>query len=73
MRRRAGNIAAAAITTLSLLCGVDVGLLAAAPTEPRLLSVFPIGGQAGTFYRATVRGRLLDGTYGIWFGAFDLV
>ena len=38
-----------------------------APSEPTILSVFPLGGQAGAELRATLRGHALDGTYALWF------
>jgi hypothetical protein len=43
------------------------GVGADAPAEPSLLSVFPLGGQAGKTFRATVRGRSLDGARTLWF------
>ncbi len=43
------------------------GIGADAPVEPSLLSVFPLGGQAGKTFRATIRGRSLDGARALWF------
>ena len=37
------------------------------PAEPSLLSVFPLGGQVGTKFETTIRGRSLDGAYALWF------
>jgi hypothetical protein len=54
---------------LASASGAGGALRAATPAEPQLLSVYPIGGQAGTTYRATVRGRALAGAYAVWFGA----
>ena len=34
--------------------------------EPQILSVYPIGGQQGTTYRAAIRGRSLEGAYALW-------
>ena len=42
-------------------------LAAQKPSEPSLLSVFPLGGQVGTTFETTVRGRSLDGAYALWF------
>lgn len=42
------------------------GIGADVPPEPALLSVFPLGGQAGKTFRATVRGRSLDGSHALW-------
>ena len=42
---------------------------AAAAGEPQILSVFPIGGQQGTTYRAAIRGHSLDGAYALWFAS----
>jgi hypothetical protein len=47
-------------------------LAAAAPAEPNLLSVFPLGGRAGTTFETTVRGRSLDEAYALWFQSKDL-
>ena len=37
------------------------------PSEPSLLSVFPLGGRVGATFETTVRGRSLDGAYALWF------
>jgi len=42
-------------------------LRAAAPAQPELVSMFPFGGQQGTSFKATIRGRLLDGGTAVWF------
>ena len=44
-----------------------LALRAAAPAQPELVSMFPFGGQQGTSFKATIRGRLLDGATAIWF------
>jgi hypothetical protein len=36
-------------------------------TEPRIFSVYPLGGQPGTSYEATIRGVALRGAQAIWF------
>ena len=54
---------------LACLIGLAVrpGIAAEAPAEPSLLSVFPLGGQAGKTFRTTIRGRSLDGAHALWF------
>ncbi|MBL8215817.1 MAG: hypothetical protein JNK87_34160 [Bryobacterales bacterium] len=42
-------------------------LRAAPPAEPSLVSVFPFGGQKGTSFKATIRGRALDRATAVWF------
>jgi hypothetical protein len=39
---------------------------AAAPAEPRIVSVYPIGAQAGAIFRAVVRGSHLTAASAIW-------
>ena len=41
-------------------------------SEPKLLSVFPLGGRRGTALQAKVRGNWLEGSYGVWFDASGL-
>ena len=36
------------------------------PTEPEIMSVFPMGGKPGTAVTAQVRGQVLEGTYAVW-------
>ncbi len=36
---------------------------------PSLLSLFPVSAQRGTVFEAEVRGKDLEGGYGVWFGA----
>ena len=55
------------LRVLALLLLFGCAAAARDDVEPRLLSVYPIGGQQGTTYRAVVRGRALDGAYGVWF------
>ena len=43
------------------------GIPADTSAEPNLLSVFPLGGQAGKVFRATIRGRSLDAAHALWF------
>ena len=38
-----------------------------APTEPELVSVFPLGGRQGSTEMAEIRGRGLEGAYAVWF------
>jgi hypothetical protein len=41
-------------------------------TEPKLLSVFPLGGRQGTTVQAEVRGNFLEGAYAVWFDPSSL-
>ena len=52
---------------LALLLLFGCAAAARDDVEPQLLSVFPIGGQQGTTYRAAIRGHSLDGAYALWF------
>jgi hypothetical protein len=47
-------------------------LWAAVPGEPALISVFPFGGQKGTEFQATLRGRSLDKVSAVWFDCEQL-
>ncbi len=42
------------------------------PGEPQLVSVFPVGARQGATIRAEVRGRALQGAYGVWFDSESL-
>ena len=44
----------------------------AAVTEPKLLSLYPLGGRRGTTVQAEVRGNLLERAYAVWFDAGSL-
>ncbi len=37
------------------------------PGEPQLVSVFPVGARQGASVQAEIRGRTLQGAYGVWF------
>ena len=37
------------------------------PGEPQLISVFPVGARQGATIHAEIRGRTLQGAYGVWF------
>jgi hypothetical protein len=39
--------------------------------EPKLVSLFPLGGRQGTTFELEVRGQVLDGAYGVWFDSPD--
>lgn len=39
----------------------------AAPTEPKLLSVYPLGARAGSTLEVEVQGYLLEGARAVWF------
>ena len=43
-----------------------------AVAEPKLLSVFPLGGRQGSTVQAEVRGNFLEGAYAVWFDAGSL-
>ena len=36
------------------------------PSEPEIMSVFPMGGKPGTTVMAQVRGQVLEGAYAVW-------
>jgi hypothetical protein len=55
-----------ALWLLALLPG-GACLAAAAPAEPQIISVYPIGGQPGGTFRAVIRGNDLGATSGLWF------
>ncbi len=42
------------------------------PSEPKVLSVFPMGGRQDSVVRADVRGNDLGGAYAVWFECTDL-
>ncbi len=42
------------------------------PSEPKVLSVFPMGGRQDSVVRADVRGNDLGGVYAVWFECSDL-
>jgi len=42
------------------------------PSEPKVLSVFPMGGRQDSVVRADVRGNDLGGVYAVWFECNDL-
>lgn len=50
-----------------LLCAAV--LLGDAPSKPKLISVFPSGGQAGSEFEIRLRGTSLEGAYAAWFDA----
>ena len=50
-----------------LLCAAV--LLGDVPAEPKLISVFPSGGQAGSEFEIRLRGTSLEGAYAAWFDA----
>lgn len=35
--------------------------------EPQIVSLFPLGGQQGTTFQVKIRGKSLEGAYGVWF------
>ncbi len=59
---------------VGIICALGViGSLAAPASaaeplpEPQTTSVYPLGGQAGTSFTATIRGQSMDGAYALWF------
>ena len=42
------------------------------PSEPEIISVFPMGGRPGTTVTAEVRGQLLERAYAVWFSTEEL-
>ena len=42
------------------------------PGEPQLISVFPVGARQAATIQAEVRGRELQGAYGVWFDTESL-
>ena len=50
-----------------LLCAAI--LFGDAPAEPKLISVFPSGGQTGSEFEIRLRGTSLEGAYAAWFNA----
>ena len=42
------------------------------PSEPEIMSVFPMGGKPGTTVMAQVRGQVLEGAYAVWSSADGL-
>lgn len=81
MRRRAAKLSARGRSTerqyfaaillflLSIIVSPSIGFSEdeSQLTEPKLLSVFPWGGQRGTTIKAEIRGNRLEGAYGVWF------
>lgn len=41
--------------------------------EPKLVSIFPLGGQQGTTFEIDVTGKQLQGAYAVWFEDDELV
>ena len=42
------------------------------PGEPQLISVFPVGARQAATIHAEIRGRALQGAYGVWFDSEGL-
>ena len=53
-------------------CSATLSAAAPSTVEPELISVFPLGGQRGTTFEVEVRGRALEGAYGVSFECDDL-
>ena len=37
------------------------------PSEPEILSIFPLGGRQGSSFQVEIRGQALAGARGVWF------
>ena len=38
-----------------------------AKLDPKLSSLFPLGGRSGSTFEVTIRGENLEGVFGVWF------
>ena len=64
---RFGSVLHAWITGIVVLPFLVVSTHAEPPAEPQIISVFPMGGQVGASFSATIRGQSMDGAYALWF------
>ena len=64
---RIAGSGAAALVAATFLAGSLRAQDSAAPTEPRLLSVYPLGARAGSTLEVEVQGNLLEGARAVWF------
>ena len=55
-----------------IACSATFSAAAPSTVEPELISVFPLGGQRGATFEVEVRGRALEGAYGVSFECDDL-
>src|SRR5881628_231177 len=56
-----------ALLAAAVVASLWLGVRAAAPPAPELVSVFPFGGQQGAEFKAVIRGRALDHVTAVWF------
>src|SRR5712692_5949490 len=73
--RRGAGLCVSTFLVLSFTCCPFASLAEDQPkvvSEPKLLSVFPLGGRQGTTVQAEVRGNLLDGASAVWFDTGSL-
>ncbi len=56
-----------ALLAAAVVASLWLGVRAAAPPAPELVSLFPFGGQQGAEFKATIRGRALDRVTAVWF------
>ncbi len=56
-----------ALLVAGMVASVWLGVRAEPPDEPQMVSIFPFGGQQGTEFNATIRGRSLDRVTSVWF------
>src|SRR5438105_1776599 len=64
--------AAALVLSLSALSPLTGHPQDQAVTEPKLLSILPLGGRPGTTVQGEVHGELLEGAYAVWFDTDSL-
>ena len=64
---RIAGSGAAALLAAAFLAGWLCAQEAAAPTEPTILSVHPLGARAGSTLEVEVQGHLLEGARAVWF------
>ncbi len=62
----------AGLVAATFLAGWLCAQESTAPTEPRLLSVYPLGARAGSTLEVEVQGNLLEGARAVWFAQGQL-
>lgn len=65
--RRIAGLGVAALLAAAFPAGPLQAQEAAAPTEPTILSVHPLGARAGSALEVEVQGYLLEGARAVWF------
>ena len=64
---RIAGSGAAGLVAATFLAGWLCAQESTAPTEPRLLSVYPLGARASSTLEVEVQGNLLEGARAVWF------